>query len=279
MTEIRLVAVDLDGTLLRSDLSVSDRSRTAIAAARAHGIAVTVVTARSPRSVRQIAVQAGIGGMAICANGATVFDLDTDEIARHQPVPKAVAHRLVAGMREVAPEVVFGWEHELRFGSEPAYEAARDPSWWPRPETAYAPVDALGWDGPMTKLLARAPGADLDGLLVEARRLAGAEAEATLTGNTFVEFMAAGVSKDRALSELASAEGIPPAAVAAFGDHVTDVGMLRWAGLGVAPANAHPAALEAADEVTASNDDDGVAIVLERLLSRAGGSRSGRSRR
>ena len=130
----------------------------------------------------------------------------------------------------------------------------------------------------MTKLLARLPGADLDEVLVTARGLAGGDAEATLTGTAFVEFMAVGVSKEAALVELTAARGVAPDAVAAFGDHVTDVGMLRWAGLGVAPANAHPDALEAADEVTASNDDDGVAVVLERLVSRAEGRRSGRTR-
>jgi Cof subfamily protein (haloacid dehalogenase superfamily) len=273
MSGIRLVAVDLDGTLLRSDLSVSDRSRAAIAAARRHGITITIVTARSPRSVRQIATQAGLTGMAICANGATVFDLDAGEIARHRPLSNTVALRLVDGMRAIAPEVVFGWEYELCFGSEPAYETARDPSWWPRPTEAFTPMDVLAWDRPMTKLLARIPGEDLDGVLAQARRLAGTDAEVTLTGNAFVEFMAAGVSKEGALAELATAEGLRPEAIAAFGDHVTDVGMLRWAGLGVATANAHAAALEAADEVTAANDDDGVAIVLERLLSRAGASR------
>lgn len=279
MTSYRLVALDLDGTLLRSDLTVSERSREAIAAARADGRTVTVVTARSPRSVRQIAKDAGLTGRAICANGATIFDLDADEIAAHRPLSADVAHRLVVGMREVAPHVVFGWEHELRFGSEPAYEAARDASWWPRPDGAFPPVDADAWGRPMTKLLARLPGTDLDAVLVEAQRLAAGDAEVTLTGNAFVEFMAAGVSKHAALEEVSAAMGVPRAAVVAFGDHVTDVGMLRWAGLGVAPANAHPAALEAADEVTASNDDDGVALVLERLLSRAGASRSARSRR
>ena len=279
MTGIRLAALDLDGTLLRSDQTVSQRSRAAIAAARQAEITMVIVTARSPRSVRGIAREAGLGGTAICSNGATLFDLDADAVSAHRALPAEVAQRLVSGMREVAPGVVFGWELELRFGSEPAYEALRDASWWPRPEGSFPPVDALRWGRPVTKLLARLPGADLDRVLPDAQRLAGGEAEVTLTGQAFVEFMAPGVSKEAALSELSAANGLEPGAIAAFGDHVTDVGMLRWAGLGVAPANAHPAALEAADEVTASNDDDGVAIVLERLVSRAGARRSARSRR
>jgi hydroxymethylpyrimidine pyrophosphatase-like HAD family hydrolase len=162
---IRLVAIDLDGTLLRSDHTISDRSRSAIRAAREAGIGVTVVTARSPRSVRHIAREAGLNGLAICANGAAVFDLDEGRIDLHTPL-----------------------------------------------------------------------------------------------GRT-------------------SRNGSSPTCAASCPDHVTDVGMLRWAGLGVAPANPHPSAQAAADEITASNDDDGVAMVLERIVSRAAASRSAQTRR
>jgi hydroxymethylpyrimidine pyrophosphatase-like HAD family hydrolase len=100
---IRLVAIDLDGTLLRSDHTISDRSRSAIRAARKAGIGVTVVTARSPRSVRHIAREAGLNGLAICANGAAVFDLDEGRIDLHTPLRQDVAQRLVTGMRSLVP--------------------------------------------------------------------------------------------------------------------------------------------------------------------------------
>ena len=261
----RLAAIDLDGTLLRSDLSVSQRTRAALAAAAGAGIEIVTVTARSPRSVRVIAAGAGLGGVAICANGATVYDLDADTIVRHDPLPAAIAHRIARGLRERVPGVAFGWELELRFGSEPAYEALRDGARWPRPEGSFPPCDVLAWRDPMTKLLARLPGADLEEVLAIARELGGDEAEATLAGHEFVEVMARGVAKEAALARLASERGLDASEVVAFGDHVTDAGMLAWAGLGVAVENAHPTALAAADEVTASNDADGVAVVLERL--------------
>ena len=162
MAPARLVAIDLDGTLLRSDQTVSGRSKAAIAAVRSAGIEVVVATARSPRSTRGLAAEAGIGGLAICANGATVYDLDADRVVAHTPLPAATAHRLVVGLRERFPGIVFGWEYELRFGSEPAYEAQRDDDWWPRPEGSYEPCDPLEWTLPMTKLLARLPTADLE---------------------------------------------------------------------------------------------------------------------
>jgi HAD superfamily hydrolase (TIGR01484 family) len=103
------VAIDLDGTLLRSDQTVSERSKTAIATARSAGVEVVVATARSPRSTQALAAEAGIGGLAICANGAIVYDLDDERIVRHTPLRAATAHRLVLGLRERFPGIVFGW--------------------------------------------------------------------------------------------------------------------------------------------------------------------------
>lgn len=263
----RLAAIDLDGTLLRTDGTVSARSRAALHATRAAGIDVVLVTARSPRSVRVIAADLGLGGVALCANGATVYDLDADVILEHRPLSVAVAHRVARGLRDRVPGIAFAWELELRFGSEPEYETRRDAVRWPRPDDAYPPCDVLEWRAPMTKLLARVPDDDLLSVLEAARTLCGEEAEVTLAGDTFVEVIAAGVGKEIALAELARERLVPSAQVVAFGDQLADAGMLRWAGLGVAVANATAFALEAADEVTASNDEDGVALVLERLAA------------
>lgn len=234
---------------------------------RAAGAAVVIVTARSPRSVRDLAREAGISGEAICANGAMVFDLDADEIVDHLPLPSEVGRRIATALRERLDGVVFGWELELRFGSEPAYEALRGPDWWPRPEGSWPPCDVSAWDRPFTKLLARVPAEELAGAYTIAREVAGAAASVTLTGNAFVEVMAPGASKRAALGRLAARRGLGQADVVAFGDHLTDLEMVAWAGHGVAVANAEPGVLQVADEVAPSNEDDGVAVVLEALLA------------
>ena len=276
--DLRLAAVDLDGTLLRNDLTISERTRAAIRAATTAGVEVIVVTARSPRSVREIARAAGVGGRAICANGATVFDLDRNRIVLHRPLKAEAVQRIVTAWRARRPDVVFGWELGLRFGSEPAYEALRDATSWPRPTGAFRPVDALEWGRPVTKLLARSPAVEIEELLDEARELARDEAGVTRAGSTFVELMAPGVSKEAALAALAERRRLAAAQVVAFGDQLADAGMLGWAGLGVAVANADPRALAAADVITLSNDEDGVAVVLERLLSRGATRQSARTR-
>jgi len=145
-------------------------------------------------------------------------------------------------VRRVVP-ITFGWEHELRFGSEPAYEALRTPEWWPRPADAYEPCDPLTWTLPMTKLIARLPDADLEHVLAVAAELAGEDASTTLAGSSFVEMAAAGVGKEAALALLAAERGLDADRVVAFGDHLTDAAMVAWAGHGVAVANAHPAVL------------------------------------
>jgi Cof subfamily protein (haloacid dehalogenase superfamily) len=263
---VRLAAIDLDGTLLRSDGTVSARSRDALASARDAGVELVLATARSPRTTRLIAAEAGLTGIAVCANGAIVYDLDIDRIVKHTPLPIEIAHRLVVGLRAQVPGVVFGWEHELRFGSEPAYERLRSDGWWPRPADAYPPCDPLSCTKPMTKLLARHPGFDLEELFAIALTLAGNDASVTLAGDSFVELAAAEVGKKHAVAALAADRGVDSSRVVAFGDHLTDAALVAWAGHGVAVANAHPSVLAVADEVTASNDDDGVAVVLERIV-------------
>jgi Cof subfamily protein (haloacid dehalogenase superfamily) len=261
----RLVALDLDGTLLRSDLTVSDRTRTALKRTRDAGADVVLVTARSPRSAREIAADLGLQGWAICASGATIYDLDADRIADHRPLATASAHHLVRALRASVEHVVFGWESELTFGSEPAYELLRSPE-WPRPPGSLPPGDPLAFEGPFTKLIARSAVVELERLRDVAAAVAGAEITVTVAGEAFVELLDREATKAAALGRLAHQLGVDRAEAVAFGDQLVDVSMLQWAGHGVAPGNARPEVQSVADEVTLSNDEDGIALVLERLF-------------
>jgi HAD superfamily hydrolase (TIGR01484 family) len=121
--DVRLIAADLDGTLLRDDGTVSERTRRSIARAQEMGIVVVLVTARPPRILRVMAQDVGVSGLAICCNGAIVYDLAADAIIRHAPLAATLAQRLVATLREAAPGVCFAVEQGLRFGWEPRYAA------------------------------------------------------------------------------------------------------------------------------------------------------------
>jgi len=267
---IRVVASDLDGTLLRSDLTVSERTRAAIHEARRAGVTFVAVTGRPPRSVRSLNERIGLEGIAICANGALVYDLDTDTIQDQTPLAAEVALRIVHGLREAAPGVAFAWEDADGFSSEPAW--GRDPM-TPERTGSGDPLELI--HVPLLKVLARHPDLDFDELADRARRVAGDEAVVTWSTRQVVEVSAAGVTKAFALERVCDRLDVAPAEVIAIGDMPNDLTMFAWAGRGVAVANAGPEVLAAADEVTASNEDDGVALVLERLLaSRDSGPRA-----
>ncbi|WP_163549417.1 Cof-type HAD-IIB family hydrolase [Candidatus Frankia nodulisporulans] len=256
-----LVATDLDGTLIHSDGSVSARTRAALRRVRHHGATVVFVTGRPSRVMANIATQAAVGGLAICANGALVFDLDAGVTVSQRQLAVATALRLAHGIRAAVPDASFAVESGGRFGREAAFETM-----WPDPEELVSAYPELLTALPATKLLVRrAGGLPFTEVYEAILALAGTEAVVTTSCVDLLEIAGAGVSKAVALAELAARRGLSAADVIAFGDMPNDLPMFAWAGHAVAVANAHPDVLAAADEITASNDEDGVALVLERL--------------
>jgi Cof subfamily protein (haloacid dehalogenase superfamily) len=260
---IRVVASDLDGTLLRADLTVSERTRSAIHEARRAGVTFVAVTGRPPRSVRHLNQRLGLEGLAICANGAVIYDLDRDWVLDQTELSAEVALWMVRGLRDAAPGVAFAWEDDEGFSSEPAW--GRDPM---------APAGRAGLGDPLTlirtpllKVLARHDDLDFDELAAHARAVAGDRAVVTWSTRQVVEVAAAGVTKASALARVCRRLGVDPSEVIAIGDMPNDLSMLAWAGHSVAVANADAEIRIAAAEVTASNQDDGVALILERVLA------------
>lgn len=261
---IRLVATDLDGTLLRSDGSVSERTRAALASLRRRDIPVVMVSARPPRSLRTIGAQIGIEGIAIACNGALVYDVDADAVLDHWPLSSAVATRLVTDLRQRLPEACFAVENGIHYGWERGYLAIRGG----QVEEERLIADALALCSvPVSKLLMRHPTMGADAMLAVGRDVAGDDAVATHSGARLLELSAAGIDKSTALASLCARLDILPSDVIAFGDMPNDLPMLRWAGRGIAVANAHSDVLAAADSITGSNNEDGVAAALESLLA------------
>ena len=270
MGRVRLVASDLDGTLLApgAPLRVTPRVRSALRAVQDAGVVVVLVSARNWRSVVEIAELAGVSGLAICSNGAVVFDLAADAVHRSRAVDVDVLRGFVDRCREaLAPDVCFGWETALgAYRDEPYHRAATALA---APDNAYTRaveiVASIADDHQVTKLLVRHPGFEPDALLATVEELLDGELTATISGGDFVEVMGAGVTKAHALEELCADLGIARGDVVAVGDQPNDLPMLAWAGRGIAMGNAHPAVLAACDERTATNHEDGLAQVLERL--------------
>jgi len=269
-----MLASDLDGTLLRSDGTVSPRTRDALKAAVDAGLLVAFVTGRPPRWLDEIADATGHTGIAVAANGAVLYDLATERIVAAHPLSPEVLAILTAELRTAYPDVQFAVEYGDSFGAEPGYvhDWEINPIADRRGDSIAAPtVAALASiiSRPGVKLLAKDHGADVDDFLASADALLAGRATVTHSSSFgLLEIAAPGVTKASGLAELAASHGIAPEEVAAIGDMPNDVPMLEWAGASYAVANAHPAALAAADEVLASNDDDAVAVLIETLLGR-----------
>ncbi|MFF2325833.1 MULTISPECIES: Cof-type HAD-IIB family hydrolase [unclassified Streptomyces] len=264
-----MIASDLDGTLLRNDGSLSPRTLRALRTAESAGAEVVLVTARPPRFVDRLAEAAGLAGTAVCSNGALVYDIGTRTVVSTRVLPLTTARRVATALAAVVPEIGFALETGHQVLYEPAYRLRLCEE-----IGAELPVPSLAdlWltDVPVTKLLAWSDRLDADTLLAAAQEGAGDEVQLTHSGGRgLLEISASGVTKADTLALLCAARGIDATEVVAFGDAPNDLTVLAWAGNGYAMGNAHPSVLAAIRKHTLSNEEDGVAHVIERLFGDA----------
>ncbi|WP_329105901.1 Cof-type HAD-IIB family hydrolase [Micromonospora sp. NBC_01699] len=265
----KLVATDLDGTLVRSDDTVSAFTHEVLDRVRAAGIPVVGATGRGPRLAELSRNDIRAADFLVMAGGGWVVD-QTDPLGpvvlRDERLPGGVLAALLGTLEaEVGPLTVM--VEALDTVDAPLW-GDYDPT-WPYPERfeSRSRLDCCASD--VIKAFARTPGHDVDALLDAARRIVPPE-QATITqaGQGFIEISPPGVDKATGLAVVAERLGVDPAEVLVFGDMPNDLPMFEWAGWGrVAVSNAHPTVRSIADEVTLRNDDDGVAVYLDRLLS------------
>lgn len=258
----RLIATDLDGTLLRSDESVSQRTRDALAAATAAGAVHIVVTGRGARWTRHVLDDLGYGGLAVCAQGAQVY-----HAGEHRLLTSVTLDRQLAGVAlakieaEIGPLYLAasrdGLDGDVMVGPGYAVTGAL-------PSTPFTDASDL-WAAPLNKIYIQHPELSDDELAQAAVRAAGGFVSVAMAGQGIVELLPLGLSKATGLS-LAARRGVKAADTIAFGDMPNDLPMFAWASYGVAMADAHEELKAVADEVTSSNEEDGIAVVLERLL-------------
>ncbi|HEY6422373.1 MAG TPA: HAD family hydrolase [Pseudonocardiaceae bacterium] len=268
MQRPRLVASDVDGTLLDGADRISQRTRAAVHRVLAAGVPFVLVTGRPPRWIPPIVEQLGHAGLTVCANGAVLYDAATDRVSHTVTLDPGQLRDAVDAVAFALPGAKLAVELPTdsalvngadQFLAEPGYTHP-----WPGADSEAAPRDVL-LRRPAIKMLVRLAGAASDVMAVAVREILGARLDVTFsTGNGLIELSAPGVTKGTGLALLAAELGVAPADVLAVGDMPNDLPMLQWAGCGVAMANAHPAVLEAANEITAPNSEDGLALVLER---------------
>ncbi len=254
---IRLIATDLDGTLLQPGGVLSDRTRATLEAVDAD---VVVVTARPPRFVRDLELT----GTAICANGAMIYDLTNQEVTHAQTVPFDVVRKVAVALAEVIPNVGIAVETGLETLSEPGFQGFGPKN----PHRTLELLDHVFEEAhQVVQMLAWAPDGESDHMMEIARQAVGQHVTVTHSGGIgMLEISPPGVSKAVTLESLCNARGITKDQVIAFGDMPNDLSVLGWAGTAYAMGNAHPIVKQACSNHAPPNTEDGVAQVLERLF-------------
>jgi Cof subfamily protein (haloacid dehalogenase superfamily) len=261
----RLVALDVDGTLLTTDETLSARNRQALARAEARGWHVVLVTGRPLAIALPVVHDLGLGEYVVAANGSTVAHASSGEVVHQSALPAPIAIELIEVMRRAVPGLGVAVTTARRLVHERGFEAIAPQLRSVSVEVADASPEP---DDEVHSVLLFVPGADALELVEVVAPLASHGVTVSPSGLVgSVELAPADVNKAFGLARLCEHLGLSSADVVAFGDGLNDIAMLQWAGIGVAMGNAHPDAKVAADEVTLTNDEDGVAVVVERLLA------------
>ncbi|MFI1992393.1 Cof-type HAD-IIB family hydrolase [Actinoplanes sp. NPDC020271] len=263
----KLIATDLDGTLVRSDETVSAYTHEVLERVRAAGIRVVAATGRGPRLASLTRDDIRHADYLVLAQGGWVLDQAEGRYLRQARLSGTVLADVLARIESAAGPLSVIFE-ALEHDDSPLW-GDYDPTWrYPVAFESRERADCL--TGDVIKAFARSAKLDVDELLAVARRVVPADvATVTQAGLDYLEICPAHVDKGTGLAVVAEAVGVDPADVLVFGDMPNDLSMFGWAGWGrVAVANAHPELLALADDVTLTNDQDGVAVYLERLLSR-----------
>jgi Cof subfamily protein (haloacid dehalogenase superfamily) len=267
---VRLVATDLDGTLLDPTGQVTPRTAQAVLAARASGIHVVPVTGRPPHATWALAAAAGLGPLGVCANGAAIVDLERADVLELSPIAGAVATGLVDLLRRAIPDILLAADDLERFSYESGFfETYAD---WQEQLVEVDDIQPIVATG-CIKLIARTPATTAPELIELLERRVGEVGHVTTSGLDWVDIVAPQVSKAYALERVCDRLGIGIDEVIAVGDNHNDLSVLSWASCAMAPANAIPDVLAVVERVLPPNSEEGVAGLLEELAAARLGTR------
>ena len=261
----RLIASDMDGTLLHWDDTVSAETVAELERWRADGVAFVLATGRPPRWMHGIREVIGWGA-AVCCNGAVVLDLETFDVVDEDLLQPDVLAPVSREIRHRQPDTWFAVEYGDQFRHEPVYRPRWDID---APGVAVATLDEMV-EMPVAKLLARHEHLGREEFIALVEEVVGDRATVThSSSDALAEISAAGVTKASGLAKVAARHGVDPADVVVFGDMPNDIPAFEWVrdggGRAVAMAHAHPDLLAVATDVTGTNDDDGVRDFLAGL--------------
>ena len=269
LTSIDLIAIDIDGTLLDSQGSLSDGAQTAIDRARASGILVSLVTGRNHVGLMHVMDLIGLRLPYICSGGAYIANPETGEVIRQTPVPRKTIERVVALARKVDAAIFIEAHGHIYAETEPHVVDTVGP---------LSSVDVIltddilqGFEGDPQKIVMIKDPETLASLEAEIRQNVDA-VYLSYSSPIYLEVTKKGVNKGNALKQLARYLRIPLSHVAAIGDEKNDLSMFEVAGVAIAMGNAAAEIQTVANLIAPSNDEGGVTWVINQILQARSGS-------
>ena len=270
--DLRLIATDIDGTLLGPDEAVTRRTIEALRSANDAGVEVVAATGRSFWSAVPLIEPVGCIRWLLASNGATLFDTSTGTVVEQSLLDRSIVRDLAAKLNAAFTGLGFSWENAEGVFQDEAFRAIRSAAFPSRKLARRSPgVFEPGADD-LAKMMVLHPTLADSEWLEASRPYIPDELSFATSGLGFVEITSARADKAIALAALCERLGVDQQHTIAFGDQVNDLGMLRWAGRGYAMENAHEDAIEAASHRAPHHGDDGVAHVVEELLAERSGT-------
>lgn len=261
----KLLAIDVDDTLIGSDLKISEETFNKIQEAKQAGVQVVIATGRMFKAIIPFLNQLDLPGPAIVYNGAMVKCLaDTNPIAQ-SPIPVEDAREIAKTIEELGFQLNAYLNDQLYVRKRTA-EVLRYMERTGVDSIEVGPIGEFLEEAPTKLLVIHYNRPEIEELKLKLRELFGDRTNITGSKPYFIEITAKGISKKKALADLASSLGIKAEEVIAIGDGLNDLEMVKWAGLGVAVANAHRDLKNVADYITGSCNDNGVAQVIEKFI-------------
>ena len=261
----RLIASDLDGTLLDDQKRISDRAKAAISEYQRRGGIFTIATGRKEESARKFVEMIHVSAPIVAFNGAKIVDFSKNEVLQESFLDTSIAISAYTALRAIGKDIVVYTDGKpLISGNTPNIGRYMD-----RIEISMKVIEDVSelCGRLITKILVIDPRQEQGGMVKLIEPIFGEYLNAISSDDEFLELLPPGVSKGRALTALADTLGISMAETIAIGDHLNDISMIQAAGLGVAVENAREETRQAADYITMDNNHDGVALIIEKALA------------
>ena len=263
--KIDLVAIDLDGTLLRSDKRLSKRVIQAVKDVTATGVKVVIATARPPRGAREIFELLELDTYMALYNGAMILDPYRNKHIYHKPLDPALTKKMIKLARKADKDVVVSLEILDKWYTDHVDESLPTETSRRFSPDFIGPLDSF-LHVPVTKLLLLAPPQRIGHIREVVEAKVKGKVTTAIADEHLLQYIHREASKENALQIIAEKYGVKQENVMAIGDAPNDYGMLSWAGFGVAMANGWESARRVADVVVPSNDEDGVAFALRQYV-------------